>query len=124
MGNYRRDWIKMRERQKELPLKTGTADRMNGMPSGTMKLYSGSWKRILISLSKGNSGCDERNMFPDLKGKSMQCPVLRRQCVAVFGFQALGAKVTAADISWKQVENGRKLLSRWAWILPTIVRTA
>lgn len=55
-----------------------------------------------------------KEYVPDLKGKKVCVPSCG-DSVAVFGFQALGAKVTAADISWKQVENGRKLLSRGAW---------
>ena len=49
-----------------------------------------------------------KEYVPDLKGKKVCVPSCG-DSVAVFGFQALGAKVTAADISWKQVENGRKI---------------
>ena len=49
-----------------------------------------------------------KEYVPDLKGKKVCVPSCG-DSVAVVGFQSRGAKVTAADISWKLVENGRKI---------------
>jgi len=52
-----------------------------------------------------------KEYYPDLKGKKVCVPSCG-DSLAVFSFCALGAKVTAADISYKQIENGRKIAEK------------
>jgi Methylase involved in ubiquinone/menaquinone biosynthesis len=49
-----------------------------------------------------------KEYYPDLKGKNVCVPSCGDN-VAVFGFCALGANVTATDISYKQIENAQKI---------------
>lgn len=49
--------------------------------------------------------------YPDLKGKNVCVPSCGDN-TAVFSFCALGANVTATDISYKQIENARKIAEK------------
>lgn len=49
-----------------------------------------------------------KEFFPSLEGKKVLIPSCGDN-TAVFSFCALGADVTASDISHKQIENGRKI---------------
>jgi len=49
-----------------------------------------------------------KEYYPDLKGKKVCVPSCGDN-TAVFSFCALGADVTATDISYKQIENARKI---------------
>lgn len=49
--------------------------------------------------------------YPDLKGMNVCVPSCG-DSTAAFSFCALGAKVTATDISYKQIENGRKIAEK------------
>lgn len=53
-----------------------------------------------------------RAYAPDLAGKRVLVPSCG-DCVAVFGFCALGARVTAADLSENQIANARKVAGRY-----------
>lgn len=49
-----------------------------------------------------------KEYYPDLKGKNICVPSCGDN-TAVFGFCALGANVTATDISYKQIESAQKI---------------
>lgn len=52
-----------------------------------------------------------KEYYPDLKGKNVCVPSCGDN-TAVFSFCALGANVTAADISYKQIENAQKIAEK------------
>jgi ubiquinone/menaquinone biosynthesis C-methylase UbiE len=52
-----------------------------------------------------------KEYYPDLKGKNVCVPSCGDN-TAVFSFCALGANVTATDISYKQIENARKIAEK------------
>ena len=52
-----------------------------------------------------------KEYYPDLKGKKVYVPSCGDN-TAVFSFCALGAEVTATDISFKQIENARKIAEK------------
>ncbi|WP_055668589.1 class I SAM-dependent methyltransferase [Desnuesiella massiliensis] len=55
-----------------------------------------------------------KEYYPDLKGKNVCVPSCGDN-TAVFSFCALGAKVTATDISYKQIENARKIAEKMSF---------
>jgi SAM-dependent methyltransferase len=52
--------------------------------------------------------------FPDLRGKRV-CVPSSGDNVAVFGFHLLGAKVTSADISERQIYNAQRIAAGKGW---------
>lgn len=52
-----------------------------------------------------------KEYYPDLRGKNVCVPSCGDN-TAVFSFCALGANVTATDISWKQIENAQKIAEK------------
>ncbi len=52
-----------------------------------------------------------KEYYPDLKGKNVCVPSCGDN-TAVFSFCALGANVTATDISYKQIENAQKIAGK------------
>lgn len=52
-----------------------------------------------------------KEYYPDLKGKNVCVPSCGDN-TAVFSFCALGANVTATDISYKQIENAQKIAEK------------
>lgn len=52
-----------------------------------------------------------KEYYPDLKGKNVCVPSCG-DSTAVFSFCALGANVTATDISYKQIENAQKIAAK------------
>lgn len=54
------------------------------------------------------------NCFPDLRGKRV-CVPSSGDNIAVFGFYLLGAKVTSADISERQIYNAQYIAMQKGW---------
>jgi len=55
-----------------------------------------------------------RQSFPDLSGKRVIVPSCG-DCIMVYGFHLMGAKVTACDLSDSQLNNGKKIADKNGW---------
>ena len=55
--------------------------------------------------------------FPDLAGKRVLVPSCG-DSFAVYGLHLLGARVTACDLSARQIENARRVAERQGWDIP------
>jgi len=55
-----------------------------------------------------------RQSFPDLRGKRVIVPSCG-DCIMVYGFHLMGARVTACDLSDSQLNNGKRIADQNGW---------